>query len=197
MNSVKVLSSALVLGVGVLLSSSVFAADYTLDKAHSTISFSAKHLMVSKTTGSFSDYDGTISFDPNDLVASKIEITVKAASIDTRNEKRDEHLKGADFLDAEKFPAVTFVSKSIAKEGDTYTLTGDLTLKGVTKEITVPAEISGPVTSPMGGTAIGINANFKVNRQDYGVSFNKTLDNGGLMVSDDVNLDVSLEAYAK
>ncbi|MBP6342378.1 MAG: polyisoprenoid-binding protein [Candidatus Omnitrophica bacterium] len=197
MNSVKVLSSALVLGVGVLLSSSVFAADYTLDKAHSTISFSAKHLMVSKTTGSFSDYDGTISFDPNDLVASKIEITVKAASIDTRNEKRDEHLKGADFLDAEKFPAVTFVSKSIAKEGDAYTLTGDLTLKGVTKEITVPAEISGPVTSPMGGTAIGINANFKVNRQDYGVSFNKTLDNGGLMVSDDVNLDVSLEAYAK
>lgn len=197
MNSVKVLSSALVLGVGVLLSSSVFAADYALDKAHSTISFSAKHLMVSKTTGSFSDYDGTISFDPNDLGASKIEITVKAASIDTRNEKRDEHLKGADFLDAEKFPAVTFVSKSIAKEGDAYMLTGDLTLKGVTKEITVPAEISGPVTSPMGGTAIGINTNFKVNRQDYGVSFNKTLDNGGLMVSDDVNLDVSLEAHAK
>lgn len=137
MNSVKVLSSALVLEL-VLLSSSVFAADYTLDKAHSTISFSAKHLMVSKTTGSFSDYDGTISFDPNDLVASKIEITVKAASIDTRNEKRDEHLKGVDLLDAEKSPGRHLVSKSIAKEGDTYTLTGDSTLKGVTKELRRP-----------------------------------------------------------
>jgi polyisoprenoid-binding protein YceI len=197
MKSVKLLSSALVLGVSVLLSSSVFAADYTLDKAHSTIAFSAKHLMVSKTTGAFNEYDGTINFDPNDLAASKVEITVQAASIDTRNEKRDEHLKGADFLDAEKFPTLTFVSKSIAKEGDAYTLTGDMTIKGVTKEITVPAQISGPVTSPMGGNAIGIDATFKINRQDYGVSFNKMMDNGGLMVSDDVVVDVSLEGHSK
>ena len=154
-------------------------------------------MMVSKTSGLFKDYGGTIKFDPKDLAASKIEMTIQAASIDTRMDKRDEHLKSPEFLDATKFPTITFVTKSIAKDGDRYNLTGDLTIKAVTKEITIPADISGPINSPMGGTAIGIESSFKINRQDYGVSFNKTLDNGGLMVSDDVNIDVSIEADKK
>ncbi len=197
MKGLKVLSCAMMLVVGVVFSSMVSADEYSIDKTHSTIGFSAKHLMVSKTTGMFKDYDGVIMFDPNDLAASKIEMTIQAASIDTRNEQRDGHLKSADFLDAEKFPALTFMTKTIAKEGDVYNLTGDLTIKGVTKEITIPAEISGPVNSPMGGEAIGITANFKINRQDYGVSFNKTMDNGGFVVSDDVTVDVTIEAYKK
>ena len=197
MKSLKVLSVGVVLTAGLLLSSLVWADDYAIDKIHSTIGFSVKHMMVSKTNGVFKDYDGTIKFDPNDLAGSKIEITVQAGSIDTRMDKRDEHLKGPEFLDATKFPTMTFVTKSIAKEGDGYNLTGDLTIKGVTKEVTIPAEISGPVNSPMGGTVIGIDAHFKVNRQDYGVSFNKVIDNGGLMVSDDVNVEVSFEAGKK
>lgn len=195
MKSLQLLGSALLLGAAVLVSSTVFAEDYSIDKTHSSIGFSAKHLMVSKTTGHFSDFDGTVKFDPNDLAASKIEVTVQAASIDTNMEKRDEHLKGADFLDAEKFPTLTFVSKSIEKSGDAYQLTGDLTIKGVTKEVSIPAEITGPVNSPMGGTVLGINADFKINRQDYGVSWSKAMDNGGLVVSDEVNVFVTIEAH--
>ena len=197
MKSLKVLSAAVVLVGGLLFSSFASANDYAIDKAHSTIGFSAKHMMVSKTNGLFKGYDGTIKFDPNDLAVSKIEMTIQTGSIDTRMDKRDEHLKSPEFLDATKFPTITFVTKSIAKDGDRYNLTGDLTIKAVTKEITIPADISGPINSPMGGTAIGIETSFKINRQDYGVSFNKTLDNGGLMVSDDVNIDVSIEADKK
>lgn len=194
MKLLKVFSGVVVLGVAFLVSSMVSAEEYALDKAHSSIGFSAKHLMVSKTTGLFNDYDGTIKFDPKDLAASKIEVTVKSASIDTHMEKRDEHLKSPDFLDVEKFPTISFVTKSITKEGDAYQLTGDLTVKAVTKEIKVPAEISGPVNSPMGGTVIGIQSSFKINRQDYGVSWNKTMDNGGFVVSDNVTIDVTIEA---
>lgn len=197
MKGFKFLSWFVLLVVGVFCSSLVSADDYSIDKAHSTIGFSAKHLMVSKTNGMFNEYDGAITFDPNDLSASKIEMTIQSASINTHLEARDTHLKSPDFLDVEKFPTITFVTKSIAKEGEGYNLTGDLTIKGVTKEITVPAEISGPVNSPMGGTAIGISSNFKINRQDYGVSFNKTMDNGGFVVSDDVTIDVTIEAYKK
>jgi polyisoprenoid-binding protein YceI len=197
MKSLKVLSSAVLLATGILFASLASAEEYAIDKAHSSVGFTAKHLMVSKTSGVFKDYDGIVKFDPNDLAGSKIEVTVKAASIDTRNDQRDGHLKSPDFLDVEKFPTISFATKSIAKEGDKYNLTGDLTIKGVTKEITVPAEISGPVNSPFGGTVLGIVSTFKINRQDYGVNFNKTMDNGGLVVSDDVNIDVVIEAGKK
>ena len=197
MKSVKLWGCALLTGAAVLASSVVFAEDYAIDKAHSSIGFSAKHLMVSTTNGQFNDYDGVIKFDPNDLAASKIDVTVQAASINTNMDKRDAHLKGADFLDVEKFPTLTFVSKSIAKSGDDYQLTGDLTIKGVTKETSVPAQISGPVNSPMGGTVMGIHSNFKINRQDYGVSWNKAMDNGGFVVSDEVKVDINIEANKK
>jgi polyisoprenoid-binding protein YceI len=187
--------SVLMLGIAVV--PKVQAEDYSIDKAHSTVGFTTKHLMVSKVSGHFGDYDGTISFDPANLDASKINVTIQAASIDTNNEKRDEHLKAPDFFDAAKFPTITFVSKKIVKEGDAYSITGDLTIKGVTKEVTLPAEIAGPVNSPFGGTAIGINAAGKINRQDYGVNWNKAMDNGGLMVSDDVDINVSIEANKK
>lgn len=173
------------------------ADEYAFDKAHSTLGFSVTHLMVSKVPGQFNDYEGKVVFDANDLAASKIDVTIQTASIDTNNEKRDVHLKTADFFDAEKFPTIMFVSKSIAKEGDQYKATGDLTLKGVTKEISFPLTIAGPVASPMGDTALGLEASFKLNRQDYGITWNKALDSGGLMVSDDVNINISVEAHKK
>lgn len=197
MKSFKILSGVFLLGVALVFSSMASAEEYKIDNVHSRVGFSAKHLMVSKTVGSFKEYDGVIKFDPNDLAASKIDVTIQSASINTHMEKRDEHLKSPDFLDVAKFPTITFVTKSIAKEGDGYQLTGDLTLKGVTKEIKIPATISGPVNSPMGGVVIGIESNFKINRQDYGVSWNKAMDNGGFVVSDEVNIDVTIEADKK
>ncbi len=197
---VKGIRYVLAVGVfllGIVLSPRLYAEEYSVDKAHSTIGFTTKHLMVSNVSGHFADYDGEIIFDPNNLDASKINLTIKADSINTNNEKRDGHLKTGDFFDAEKFPEIKFVSKKIEKAGDKYNVTGDLTIKDVTKEIVIPAEIVGPVNSPMGGSVIGVNAMTKINRQDYNVKWNKALDSGGMMVSDDVDINVSIEASKK
>jgi polyisoprenoid-binding protein YceI len=191
----KLLAVAVVTA-GMILSPKLFADEYAVDPAHSSVGFTTTHLMVSKVSGQFDAYDGTVIFDPQNLDASKINLTIKAASIDTHNEKRDGHLKSADFFDAEKFPTITFVSKKMTKDGDHYNVIGDLTIKGVTKEVTVPTTIAGPVNSSM-GAAIGVNGSTKINRQDFGVKWNKAMDNGGLMVSDDVDVNVSLEAHKK
>ncbi|MBF0489699.1 MAG: YceI family protein [Candidatus Omnitrophica bacterium] len=180
----------LVLALG-CVSTVVLAADsYKIDLVHSNVSFSVKHMMVSNVSGSFEKYDGQIMFDDKDLASSKVSVTIDPSSINTRNEKRDGHLKSPDFFDAVKFPAITFVSKKITATN----MIGDLTIKGVTKEITVPATISGPVKGMMGSDVIGINATFTLNRQDYGITWNKTLDQGGLAVSNDVLVNISIEA---
>lgn len=173
----------------VLMASPVFAAQYKLDTSHSNIGFSVKHMMVSNTNGAFDKYEADISYDPADLAASKISVTIDASSINTRDEKRDGHLKSPDFFDVAQFPSITFVSKKITATE----ITGDLTMKGVTKEITIPATIAGPVKGMMGDT-IGINASFVINRQDYGVNWNKTLDQGGVAVGNEVAVTVSVEA---
>ena len=174
-----------------LIASPVFALEaYKLDAVHSNVGFNIKHMMVSRVVGSFDTFDGTIAFDKADLANSKISMTIEVKSISTRNDKRDEHLRSPDFFDAAKYPTITFVSKKIS-EGS---IIGDLTMKGVTKEVTIPATIEGPVKTPMNTEAIGINATFTINRQDFGVSYNKTLDQGGLALGNDVNIDVSIEA---
>lgn len=180
------------LAVGLVLAvSPVWAGEsYTLDSSHSTIGFAVKHMMVSETIGQFNKYDGTLEYDPADLASSKVNMTIEVASIDTRNEKRDGHLKAADFFDVEKFPTITFVSKAFNKDS----IVGDLTIKGVTKEVTIPVTVSGPVNSPFGGTVIGIVGSFTLNRQDYGVNWNKTLDQGGVAVADEVKVNISIEA---
>ena len=183
----------IILGLFIALSfvsTTVLAADsYKIDPVHSNIGFSVKHMMISNVSGTFDQYDDQIAFDPKDLANSKISVTIDVTSINTRNEKRDGHLKSPDFFDAAKFPAITFVSKKITSTD----ITGDLTMKGVTKEITIPATITGPVKG-MNGDAIGIDATFTVNRQDYGISFNKTLDQGGVAVSNNVLVNISVEA---
>ncbi len=184
--------------IGLFIISQAQAADlYTIDAAHSSIGFSVKHMMVSNVSGGFDQYEGTIAFDPSDLSGSKTEVKIETAGINTHVAKRDEHLKSADFFDAQKFPAITFTSKKITKSGDNYTIIGDLTLKGITKEVSIPVTIAGPVQSPMGAAVIGLSGQFTINRQDYGITWNKILDNGGFMVSNEVKVDVNVEAHNK
>ena len=171
------------------------AADtYAVDKVHSSVGFSILHMMVSRVVGQFDDFSGNVQFDPNDLVNSKLDFDIKVATVNTKNDKRDGHLRSADFFDAEKFPLITFRSKKIVKkEAGVFDVTGDLAMKGVTKEVTYPVTVLGPVKDPMsGGTALGLEAKFSVNRQEYGVNWNKTLDNGGLLIGNDVDVAVSI-----
>ncbi|MBF0387076.1 MAG: YceI family protein [Candidatus Omnitrophica bacterium] len=184
--------------VAVAASSAVFAADlYQVDAAHSSIGFAVKHMMVARVNGVFGDFQGDIKFDPADLPGSKFDFVIKVASIDTRNSGRDAHLKGADFFNAEKFPDIVFKTKAVARTGEgVYAVTGDLTMKDVTKEVVIPVTVDGPVFNPMAkADGIGIEAVFKVNRQDYGVNWNKDLDNGGVVVGNDVAVNVNIEAH--
>lgn len=195
----KLLSGAGVMSFLLLCAGGAFAqTEYEIDKTHSTIGFAVKHLMVSTVEGSFGDFTGTIQYDKDKPEAFSAEATIQAASIDTRVSDRDNHLKGADFFDAEKFPAITFKSKQLVKEGEQWMIVGDLTIKGVTKEITLAATITGPVKHPMSGKdVIGLSGETTINRQDYGVSWNKTMDQGGLVVDDNVELEIEIEAHAK
>ncbi len=170
---------------------------YVVDAEHSSIGFMVKHMMVSRVNGVFGDFQGDIRFNQANPAASKFDFSIKAASIDTRNAARDTHLKGADFFDADKFPLITFKTKRVEKTAEgVYAVTGDLTMKAVTQEIVIPVTVDGPVYNPMAkADGIGIGAEFKLNRQDYGVNWNKTLDNGGVVVSNDVAVSVSIEAH--
>ena len=170
---------------------------YQIDRAHSSLGFAVKHLTVGTVNGEFTDYFGTIQFDKADPAVFAAEVNIKTASIDTRQKQRDDHLRGADFFDAEKFPVVSFKSKKLTAQGNTYLLTGDLMMHGVTKEISIPLTISGPVKSPMGGEVIGLSAETTINRQDFGVSWNKALDSGGYVVGDEVKISVNIEAHKK
>ena len=185
---------ALIMFVALLTSSVVFAADtYTIDPNHTSFSFTVKHMMISNVPGEFDKFDGQVIYSPTDLSNSKANITIDVASINTRIDKRDAHLKSPDFFDAAQFPTITFVSTKFTPTA----ITGNLTMKGVTKEITIPVTISGPVKTMMGGQAIGITGSVTINRQDYGVNWNKVLDQGGVAVSNDVAISISIEADAK
>jgi polyisoprenoid-binding protein YceI len=189
----------LLLGIIALAVPSYAAPVYKVDKAHSTIGFTIMHMMISKTVGSFTDFEDDVAFNAEDLAGSKFDFKIKAASVNTMNEMRDGHLKGPEFFDVEKFPLIEFKSKKVEAKGEGgYLVTGDLTMKDVTKEVAIPIMVRGPVPNPMGGgTAIGLETHFSLNRQDYHVKYNKVLDNGGLAVSDMVDVNVDLEAYAK
>jgi len=171
------------------------AADkYTVDPTHSSIGFAVRHMVVSKVKGYFNEYTATILYDDKDITKSNAEVTIKTASIDTRDAKRDEHLRTPDFFDAAKYPEITFKSKRIEKSGEGFVAVGDLTMRGVTKEIQLPFTFAGVVTDPWGNTRLGLSASTKLNRQDYGVSWSKSLDSGGLVVSDDVEIAIEIEA---
>lgn len=195
MNLKKITFSLL---AGILLAGSAFGAEeYTLDKSHSSVSFVVKHMVIAKVRGNFTEFDGTIMIDDKDITKSSVKGTVKVASINTDNEKRDAHLRGADFFDAEKFPEITFESKKIVKKDDGHVCVGLLTMRGVTKEVEIPFSITGKIKDPWGNERVGIEASFTINRQDYGVSWSNTMDNGGLVVSNDVKIELAAEGIKK
>ncbi len=171
------------------------AEQWNIDGPHSSIGFSVRHMVVSKTLGKFNDFTGAIDFDGKNFDKGSVQMTVQIGSVDTDDEKRDGHLKGADFFDAEKFPTMTFKSKKVTKIGDNeFKLVGDLTIKGVTKEVTFDCEFNGVVIDPRGNTRTGFSAETKINRQDFNVKWSKKLDAGGLVVGDEVKITLEIEA---
>lgn len=164
--------------------------NFKLDPVHSSVAFSVKHLMVSKITGEFKDFDGELTGDVNDVSSLQFKGSVKVDSIDTRNADRDGHLKSADFFDAEQYPEITFVSESITDSK----VTGNLTIKGETHQETFDIEYNGTSKNPMsGGQVTGVIVTGKINREDYGITWNQALETGGVMVSKDVAFTVGLE----
>jgi polyisoprenoid-binding protein YceI len=171
------------------------ADTYTVDKAHSEVTFSVRHMGVSKVGGRFNDVSGTIEGDPKKPETGKVDFVIKTTSIDTNQEGRDKHLRSADFFDVEKFPEITFKSSKItAKGAGKYEVAGTLTMHGVSKEITLPVTMAGPIPDGRGGQKVGFETATTINRKDYGISWNKALDAGGVVVSDEVQVDISFEA---
>lgn len=173
------------------------AKTYTVDHSHSTIGFKVRHLGIGTTRGSFTDYDTTITFDPMSPEAFTADVEIQVDSINTKNQGRDDHLRSPDFFDAQQFPLITFKSTTLEKTADGYQIVGDLTIKDVTKTITLPALIAGPIKSPFGADVISIEAEGSINRKDFNVNWSKTLDNGGLVVGEKVEMIIEIEAHLK
>ncbi len=167
---------------------------WNLDQSHSSVEFAVKHMVISSTKGRFTDYAVEAEVDETNLANSKAIVRIAAASIDSRDEKRDAHLRSGDFFDAENHPYITFESKHLEpKGGSDYRIVGDLTIRGVTKEVVLDGEVTGPVKDPWGGTRFGLSAHGKVNRKEWGLTWNAALETGGLLVSDDVKLNIETE----
>ena len=168
---------------------------YAIDPTHSRIGFVARHAMVTKVRGSFNEFDGTGYFDADDPAGSHLELRIKTASIDTRNADRDAHLRSNDFFDMETYPEITFTSTSVEQVGaDDYRVTGDLTIKGITKPVTVDLEYTGSATDPFGNQRIGFEGKTTINRKDWGVTWNAALEAGGVLVSEKVTLEFEVSA---
>jgi len=178
--------------------SAVQAADYTIDPAHSSVSFKIKHLSISTVIGHFGKFSGTVNVDPANLTTLKTSATIEVASVDTSEPKRDEHLRSADFFDATKYPQMTFVSKEVKViSGNKLSITGDLTLHGVTKPVVLDTVFDGAIKDPWGSQRVAFTAATTINRKDFGITFNKTLDSGGLMLGEEVRIEIAIEAMTK
>jgi len=169
---------------------------YRIDKAHSTVGFSVKHLMITNVRGEFGDFDATVEYSPENLAASSVKATIKTTSIDTRNEKRDNHLRSPDFFEVEQFPEMSFTSKAFKKSADgRITVQGELTLHGITRDVTLDVEGPTPfIKDGRGNTRMGLVATTRLNRTDFGLNWNMVLEAGGLTVGEEVTvtLDLSL-----
>jgi polyisoprenoid-binding protein YceI len=182
------------LGVGLALASaSTRAADtYNIDPAHTTVGFAVTHLVINTVKGKFNEFSGSLTVDGTTVQEAKGTIQVK--SIDTGIDKRDTHLRSADFFDAPGFPTITFQSKRVEKKGDDTVVYGDFTMRGVTKEIALPVKVKGPIKDPWGNTRIGVEAKTKVSRKEFGLKWNQVLEAGGVVVGDEVEIEINAEA---
>ena len=167
---------------------------WSVDPTHSHVEFAVKHLMISTVKGRFGDVKGTVQYNESDPKQSKVEIEIGTASVDTRADQRDAHLRSPDFFDVERFPSMTFKSKRI--EGDVngeFKLIGDLTLRGQTKEIALEADFQGKTRDPWGGDRMGFEAKGRLNRKDFGLTWNQALEAGGLVVGEDIKMSIEVE----
>jgi len=176
-----------------LTSTKLATGTYTIDPSHSTIGFVARHAMVTKVRGSFNEFEGNAVVAEN-LADSTAQVNIVVASVTTRNEQRDGHLLSGDFFDIETYPEIKFVSTSVVPEGDALKVTGDLTIKGVTKPVTVDFEYTGSATDPFGNERVGFEGSVVVNRKDWGVNWNAALEAGGVLVSEKVTLEFDISA---
>lgn len=166
---------------------------WNIDGSHSTAEFTVRHLMITNVKGRFGTLSGSVDFDPGKPELASIDATIDATSIDTRDEKRDAHLKSPDFFDVGKYPTLTFKSKHVTKSGDGYTAVGDLTMHGVTKEVTLEVEeLSKPSKDPWGNTRVGASAHAKINRKDWGLGWNQALETGGVLVGEQVKISLEI-----
>ncbi len=168
--------------------------DYTVDPSHTSIGFQARHAMVTNVRGAFKEFEGTAHVDANNPGNSKVDLTIAVNSVDTGSADRDGHLASGDFFDIEKFPTITFKSTSVERDGDDWAITGDLTIKDVTKSVTIPFEFVGSAQDPFGNTRIGFEGEVAVNRKDWGLTWNAALETGGVLVSEKVKLKFDVSA---
>jgi polyisoprenoid-binding protein YceI len=167
---------------------------WKIDIAHSKVMFNVSHMVIAEVTGRFNEFDATLVQNGNDLTGSKLNANIKVSSINTDNEGRDKHLRSADFFDAEKYPEMTFVSKSFEKVKDnSYKITGDLTMHGVTKTVVLDTKFNGQINDPWGNTKAGFKATSEINRKDFGLAWNKVLETGGLMVGENIGIVINAE----
>ncbi len=166
---------------------------WTTDTSHANLEFAVRHMVVSTVRGRFDDFSIDADIDEDDLTRSRGTVTVRTGSVNTREAQRDGHLASPDFFDAQTYPEMTYVVKRVERAGDGYKVIGDLTIKDVTREVVLDAEISGPVADPWGNTRIGVSAAGKLNRKDFGLTWNVVTEAGGLLVGDDVRLSVEAE----
>jgi len=172
----------------------LYAASYTVDSVHSQVHFTVPHLMMFKVRGNFDNFNGSVEVDTANQTLTQASATIDAASIDTDNEKRDKHLRSADFFDVAKYPKMTFVSKKISGSGDTITVTGDLTIRGVTREVVLTGAYLGQTQDPQGNSRTGFEASGKIDRRDFGLTWNKALEAGGVVVGDEVEIGLEVAA---
>jgi polyisoprenoid-binding protein YceI len=168
--------------------------EYTLDPAHSRVGFVARHAMVTKVRGAFNDFTGTATVDGEDLSRSSVNVTIKTDSIDTRNAQRDGHLRNNDFLAVSEYPEITFVSTAVEQDGENINITGDLTIKGITRQVTVPFTFEGTAQDPFGNIRAGFEGSTVINRKDYGITYNAVLETGGVLIGEKITLEFEISA---
>ena len=167
---------------------------WTIDGSHTEAGFAVKHLMISTVRGRFADVQGTVAFDPTDLTTGSADVAINVTSIDTKEAQRDAHLRSADFFEVETYPTITFKSRRVqGVKGAEFQLVGDLTIKGITKEVVLDAESHGLQADPWGGERAGFSATTKINRKDYGLVWNVALETGGIVVGEDIKITLDVE----
>lgn len=172
------------------------SGDYTLDPSHTRIGFSARHAMVTKVRGHFDEFEGSAHVDTVTPANSSVTVTIQAASVTTGNEQRDGHLKTPDFFDIATYPQITFVSTNVERDGAEWDITGDLTINGVTKSVTIPFEETGSAKDPFGNTRVGFEGDITIDRTEWNLSFNAALETGGVLVSEKAKLEFDVSAIA-